>query len=153
MSDHELRVSKIRNGTVLDHLPGGSSLHVLAMLGIDGSEGTGVSVAMNVPSERLGTKDVVKVEERELSQAEVDVLSLIAPRASVNIVREYEVREKKRVERPDSVAGVLACPNSSCITNAREPVETRFDVLDDGVRCGYCEEIIREGIADHLDVA
>ncbi|GAB7093659.1 aspartate carbamoyltransferase regulatory subunit [Halolamina litorea] len=153
MSDHELRISKIRDGTVLDHLPGGSALHVLAMLGIDGSEGTGVSVAMNVPSGRLGGKDVVKIEERELSQAEVDVLSLIAPRATVNIVREYDVTEKKRVERPESVRGVLACPNSSCITNAGEPVETRFDVLDDGVRCGYCEEIIREGIADHLDVA
>jgi len=122
------------------------------MLGIDGSGGVGVSVAMNVPSARLGTKDVVKVEERELSQAEVDVLSLIAPKATVNIVREYDVLEKKRVERPESVAGVLACPNSSCITNAEEPVRTRFDVLEDGVRCGYCEEIIREGIADHLDV-
>jgi len=152
MSDHELRVSKIRDGTVLDHLPGGSALHVLAMLSIDGSGGVGVSVAMNVPSARLGTKDVVKVEERELSQAEVDVLSLIAPKATVNIVREYDVLEKKRVERPESVAGVLACPNSSCITNAEEPVRTRFDVLEDGVRCGYCEEIIREGIADHLDV-
>ncbi|KPN31168.1 aspartate carbamoyltransferase regulatory chain [Halolamina pelagica] len=152
MSDHELRVSKIRDGTVLDHLPGGSALHVLALLGIDGSEGTGVSVAMNVPSDRMGTKDVVKVEERELSQAEVDVLSLIAPRATVNIVQEYAVIEKKRVERPESVAGVLACPNSSCITNADEPVTTRFDVLDDGLRCSYCEEIIREGIADHLDV-
>ena len=153
MSDHELRVSKIRDGTVLDHLPGGSALNVLAMLGIDGSEGTGVSVAMNVPSDRLGTKDVVKVEERELSQAEVDVLSLIAPRATVNIVREYEVREKKQAERPESVVGVLACPNSSCITNADEPVKSRFDVLDDGVRCAYCEEIVREGIAEHLDVA
>ena len=153
MSDHELRVSKIRDGTVLDHLPGGSALNVLAMLGIDGSEGTGVSVAMNVPSDRLGTKDVVKVEERELSQAEVDVLSLIAPRATVNIVREYEVREKKQAERPESVVGVLACPNSSCITNADEPVKSRFDVLDDGVRGAYCEEIGREGIAEHLDVA
>ncbi|MFW5911126.1 MAG: aspartate carbamoyltransferase regulatory subunit [Halolamina sp.] len=152
MSDHELRVSKIRDGTVLDHLPGGSALNVLAMLGIDGSEGTGVSVAMNVPSGRLGTKDVVKVEERELSQDEVDVLSLIAPRATVNIVREYEVREKKQAERPDTVVGLLACPNSSCITNDTEPVETRFEVLDDGVRCDYCEEIIREGIAAHLNV-
>jgi len=150
MSDHELRVSKIRNGTVLDHLPGGSALNVLALLSIDGSEGTGVSVAMNVPSDRLGTKDVVKVEERELSQAEVDVLALIAPRASVNIVREYEVTEKNRVERPDRVEGVLSCPNSNCITNAEEPVESRFAVLEDGLRCAYCDGIIRERIAAHL---
>jgi aspartate carbamoyltransferase regulatory subunit len=152
MNDHELRVSKIRNGTVLDHLPGGSALNVLALLSIDGSGGTGVSVAMNVPSDRLGTKDVVKVEERELSQEEVDVLALIAPRATVNIVREYEVTEKNRVERPERVEGVLVCPNSNCITNADEPVRSRFAVLDDGVRCEYCNEIVREGIADHLKV-
>lgn len=151
MSDHELRVSKIRDGTVLDHLHAGTALHVLALLGIDGDEGIGVSVAMNVPSDRLASKDVVKVEERELSQDEVDVLSLIAPEATVNIVRDYDVTEKKRVERPETVRGVLVCPNRNCITNAGEPVVTRFEVLDDGVRCAYCDEIVRDDIVDHLD--
>jgi len=95
MSDHELRVSKIRDGTVIDHVEGGQALNVLAILGIDGSEGYGVSVGMNVPSDRLGRKDIVKVEERELSQSEVDVLSLIAPEATINIVRDFEVVENR----------------------------------------------------------
>ena len=152
MSDHELRVSKIRDGTVIDHVEGGQALNVLAILGIDGSEGFGVSVGMNVPSDRLGRKDIVKVEERELSQSEVDVLSLIAPEATINIVRDFEVVEKNRVTRPDSVAGVLSCPNRNCITNAGEPVDTRFDVVADGVRCDYCSTILRADIADHIDV-
>ncbi|MFD1569597.1 aspartate carbamoyltransferase regulatory subunit [Halorubrum laminariae] len=152
MSDHELRVSKIRNGTVIDHVEGGQALNVLAILGIDGSEGLGVSVVMNVPSDRLGRKDVVKVEDRELSQSEVDVLSLIAPEATINIIREFEVAEKNRVTRPDSVSGVLSCPNRNCITNAGEPVETRFDVVADGVRCDYCSTILRTDIAEHIDV-
>jgi len=152
MSDHELRVSKIRNGTVIDHVEGGQALNVLAILGIDGSEGLGVSVVMNVPSDRLGRKDVVKVEGRELSQSEVDVLSLIAPEATINIIREFEVAEKNRVTRPDSVTGVLSCPNRNCITNAGEPVETRFDVVADGVRCDYCSTILRTDIAEHIDV-
>ncbi|MGZ0748615.1 MULTISPECIES: aspartate carbamoyltransferase regulatory subunit [unclassified Haloparvum] len=150
--DRELRVSKIRNGTVIDHVTGGQALNVLAILGIDGSEGFGVSIGMNVPSDRLGRKDVVKVEERELSQSEVDVLSLIAPEATINIIRDYEVVEKNRVERPDSVTGVLSCPNHNCITNEDEPVRPRFDVVSEGVRCGYCSEIIREDIAEHIDV-
>lgn len=150
--DRELRVSKIRNGTVIDHVTGGQALNVLAILGIDGSEGFGVSIGMNVPSDRLGRKDVVKVEERELSQSEVDVLSLIAPEATINIIRDYEVVEKNRVERPDSVTGVLSCPNHNCITNEDEPVRPRFDVVSEGVRCGYCSEIIRENIAEHIDV-
>ena len=152
MSDHELRVSKIRNGTVIDHVEGGQALNVLAILGIDGSEGLGVSVGMNVPSDRLGRKDLVKVEGRELSQSEVDVLSLIAPEATINIIREFEVVEKNRVTRPDRVVGVLSCPNRNCITNADEPVATRFEVVADGVRCDYCATVLRSDLAAHIDV-
>ena len=88
MTDTELRVSKIENGTVIDHISGGQALNVLAILGIDGTSGEEVSVGMNVPSDRLGRKDIVKVEGRELNQNEVDVLSLIAPAATINIIRE-----------------------------------------------------------------
>jgi len=151
MSDRELRVSKIRNGTVIDHVSGGQALNVLSILGIDGSEGLGVSVVLNVPSDRLGLKDVVKVEDRELSQSEVDVISLIAPEATINIIREFDVVEKNRVDRPETVIGLLSCPNRNCITNANEPVETKFDVVDEGVRCTYCGTIIREELATHID--
>jgi len=151
MSDRELRVSKIRNGTVIDHVSGGQALNVLSILGIDGSAGLGVSVVMNVPSDRLGLKDVVKVEDRELSQSEVDVISLIAPEATINIIREFDVVEKNRVDRPETVIGLLSCPNRNCITNANEPVETKFDVVDEGVRCTYCGTIIREELATHID--
>ena len=151
MTDKQLRVSKIENGTVIDHVPGGQALNVLAIVGIDGSGGEQVSVGMNVPSDRLGRKDVVKIEDRELSPEEVDVLSLIAPRATINIVREYEVSEKLRVSRPERVVGVLLCPNANCITTEEEPVESSFEVLSDGVRCGYCDTIVRDEIADLID--
>ncbi|QCC47877.1 aspartate carbamoyltransferase regulatory subunit [Halobellus limi] len=153
-TDRELRVSKIRNGTVIDHLAAGQALNVLALLGIDGSGGESVSVGMNVPSDKLAKKDIVKVEDRELSQSEVDVLAVIAPEATINIVREYDVVEKKRIDRPESVDGVLSCPNRNCITNDDEPIRTRFAVLDDALRCDYCGEIVREDeVATHLDVA
>ena len=153
MTDTELRVSKIENGTVIDHISGGQALNVLAILGIDGTSGEEVSVGMNVPSDRLGRKDVVKVEGRELSQNEVDVLSLIAPAATINIIRGFEVAEKHRVSRPGEVTGVLSCPNANCITTESEPVDSRFEVLEDGVRCTYCSTIIRESIATHIGVA
>jgi aspartate carbamoyltransferase regulatory subunit len=148
--DPQLRVSKIRNGTVIDHVTAGQALNVLAILGIDGTGGEEVSVGMNVPSGRIERKDVVKVEGRELSQAEVDVLSLIAPEATINIIRDYEVVRKTRVQRPDAVVGVIECPNHNCITNADEPVESEFDVLDEGIRCRYCDTILREGIAAQI---
>mgnify|MGYP000150208098 CR=1 FL=1 len=150
MTDTELRVSKIRNGTVIDHVAAGESLHVLTLLDIDGSGGEAVSLGMNVPSQTMGKKDVVKVEDRELSQAELDVLSLIAPDATINIIRDYDVAEKKHVEPPERVSGVIECPNLDCITNAGEPVEPVFDVLSEGVRCAYCETILRDDITDYL---
>jgi len=152
MPDKQLRVSKIESGTVVDHITGGQALNVLALLGIDGSTGEAVSVAMNVPSDRLGRKDVVKVENRELSDTELDVLSLIAPEATINIIRSYNVIEKKRVERPDRVVAILACRNRECITNTDEPIDAKFEVLPDGVRCEYCGTIIREDLADHLAI-
>lgn len=148
----ELRVSKIEDGTVIDHITGGQALNVLAILGIDSSSGEAVSVGINVPSDRLGRKDIVKVEGRELSPEEVDVLSLIAPAATINIVRDFEVVEKSRVERPDEVVGVLSCPNANCITTGAEPVESHFAVLEDGVRCVYCDTILREDLAAHISV-
>jgi len=148
--DRQLRVSKIESGTVIDHITSGQALNVLAILGIDGSGGEAVSIGMNVPSDRLGSKDIVKVEGRELSQSELDVLSLIAPAATINIIREYDVVEKHRVDRPGEVVGILQCPNHNCVTTEDEPVASRFEVLDDGVRCVYCDTIIREDLAGHI---
>jgi aspartate carbamoyltransferase regulatory subunit len=148
--DRELRVSKIESGTVIDHITSGQALNVLAILGIDGTSGDAVSIGMNIPSGRLGTKDIVKIEGRELSQSELDVLSLIAPAATINIIRDYDVVEKHRVDRPKEVTGVLQCPNHNCISTEDEPVDSRFEVLDDGVRCVYCDTIIREDLAAHI---
>ncbi|QGN07094.1 aspartate carbamoyltransferase regulatory subunit [Halorhabdus sp. CBA1104] len=150
-TDEQLRVSKIPRGTVIDHITGGEAMHVLSILGIEGGDGDTVSIVMNAPSDRLGAKDIVKVEDRELSQAELDVLSLIAPAATINIIRDFEVIEKHRVSRPAEVVGVLSCPNHNCITTGNEPVDSRFDVLDEGVRCAYCETIVRDDIADLID--
>lgn len=150
MTETKLRVSKIESGTVVDHIRGGQALNVLSILGIDGDSGEEVSIGMNVPSDRLGRKDIVKIEGRELSENEVDVLSLIAPAATINIVRAFEVVEKHHVTRPKIVSGILSCPNPNCITSADEPVDSRFDVLEDGVRCAYCETIIRDSIASYI---
>jgi len=149
--DEQLRVSKIRNGTVIDHITGGQAMHVLSILGIDGEDGDTLSIVMNAPSDRLGKKDIVKIEDRELSQAELDVLSLIAPEATINIIRDFAVVEKHVVNRPEEVVGVLTCPNRNCITTANEPVASRFEVLDDGVRCCYCDTIVRDDIADLIE--
>jgi len=146
-SIEELRIRKIKNGTVIDHLPQHSSLIVLKILGITGKEGNIVSIAMNVPSQRLGKKDIVKVEDRELSAQEADKIALIAPRATINIIRDYEVVEKRRAKLLNLIKGFPRCANPTCISNSSEPVQYTFHVEREEplrLRCHYCNYIMEK---------
>lgn len=141
----------IRNGTVIDHIAPGNAIRVLRILGMPRSGWTSIiTAAMNVPSSR-GRKDILKIEDRELDPAEVNKISLIAPNATINIIREYEVVRKERVELPEKVSGLVKCPNPNCVTNA-EPVKTQFVVRErDPLRlaCGYCDREVKD-IAEHI---
>jgi len=142
-----LRVTKIREGTVIDHITAGYALIVLRILGITGREGFVVSVAMNVPSQKLGRKDIVKIEGRELSPEEVDRIALVAPKATINIIRDYEVVRKHRVRLPKIIRNIIKCMNPACITNSREPVEPTFYVISEEplkLRCHYCGRIMEQ---------
>lgn len=140
-----LLVSKIKDGTVIDHITGGQSLDVVRILGITGRTGGIVLIAMNVPSKLLGVKDIVKVEGRELKPEEVDKIALLAPQASINIIRDYNVMDKKLVKLPNEIQGTLKCGNPACISNSNEPVQPRFYVKSQEpllVRCHYCGYIM-----------
>lgn len=141
MSEQELRVEKIREGTVIDHITGGAALAVLRILKISGHEGFVVSVLMNVPSKKLGKKDIVKIEGRELSPAEVDSIALLAPKATVNIIRNSEVIKKEKIKPPKEISTLLKCTNSTCITNSSEPIKAIFQLDTEEpliLRCYYC---------------
>jgi aspartate carbamoyltransferase regulatory subunit len=114
-----------------------------------------VSVLMNVPSGEMKAKDVVKVEGRELDPEEVDTIALIAPKSTINIIRNYEVVHKFRTDRPREVVGLIRCGNPNCISNTNEPVSSKF-VVESGegddvvLRCSYCEFVLDHEIAEHL---
>lgn len=152
MIEKEMRVRRIEHGTVIDHITAGQALNVLRILGVSGTTSAVVSVAMNVPSGAIGSKDIVKVEGRELEEEEVDRISLIAPNATINIIRDFEVVEKYRVDLPERLEGVVKCSNPNCISNTNEPVISKFLVNKKPVelRCIYCDHVISEGIAEQL---
>lgn len=148
----ELRVTPIKNGTVIDHIPAGMALKVLKILGIGDGVASTVTVAMHVPSRAMGWKDIVKVEDRELGAREVEKIALIAPTATVNVIRNYNVAEKRRVTLPDRAVGILRCANPNCISNAREPVDAEFIVKSKAplrVFCKYCDREL-EDVAAHI---
>ncbi len=150
-----LIVRRIRNGTVIDHIKAGEALRVLEILDPDLLMEKVVAVVMNVKSKKMGRKDIVKVEEVELTPEQVNKIALISPRATINIIRNYQVAEKRYVKVPDRVDGIIRCNNPTCITNhPKESIRSVFlRVSEDPLifRCYYCgSEMKREEIAKQL---
>jgi len=142
-----LRVSKIKDGTVIDHITGGHALDVIKILRITGRVDGVVTVAMNVPSKTVGVKDMVKIEGRELKSEEVDKIALLAPHATINIIRNYKVAEKQRVKLPKVIRGIVKCANPACISNSKEPVQPTFYVDSEEplrLSCHYCGYIMEK---------
>lgn len=146
IEDPQLLIRRIKEGTVIDHIRAGEALRVLQILGITGKEGEIVSIAMNVPSSKIGKKDMVKVANRFLKSEETDKLALVAPQATVNIIKNYKVAEKRKVELPIVFRGLLRCPNPTCVSNmAHEPIVSTIDVIDREtplLRCRFCQRLI-----------
>ena len=148
MSENELRVMKIREGTVIDHINSGTALSVLRILGLTGKGENVVTIAMNVTSKKLGRKDIVKVEERIINSEEADKIALIAPKATINIIRDYSVVAKQKTKLPQVIRGIVKCDNLSCISNGHEPIQPTFFVEREDplrLRCYYCNRIMRQG--------
>jgi len=99
---------------------------------------------MNVPSKKLGRKDIVKIENRRLTTNEVNKISIISPTATLNIIENRNVKEKKKVVLPNVLENIIKCPNTNCITNSNEPMKTKFIIEKKEpvkLRCFYCERI------------
>ena len=147
----ELKVPLIKDGTVIDHITAGNAVKVLHILGIPKSSSSIVSVAMNVRS-KYGKKDIVKVENRELDPHEVNKIALIAPKATINFIRDYEVAKKYKVKLPNEIIGIVSCSNPTCVSNAKEPVKSRFKIINKDparIKCYYCERE-PDDIADRI---
>ena len=119
---HDLRINRIKHGTVLDHIVSGRAFNVLSALDINGTDGNQVSVAMNVSSKQYKKKDIIKIENRILAVEETNRLALITPHSTINIIENYEIIEKRNVELPKKFTGVFRCTNPTCISNSNEQI-------------------------------
>ncbi len=141
----QLLVRRIKNGTVIDHIESPRALLVLNILNITGQEGNVITVALNVPSIKHGKKDIIKVENKFLEKKETDKLALIAPNATINIIKNYTLSEKRRIQLPDNIIGFFKCPNLRCITNTEEGLISKIEIIDKKsiiLRCQYCARSI-----------
>lgn len=143
MSTHkQLQVSAIENGTVIDHIPADSLFKVITILSLDKIPHQ-ITFGTNFDSRKLGKKAIIKVSQKFFEDDEINKIALVAPDVKLNIIRDYEVAEKREVRIPDVVIGIVKCFNPKCITN-NEHIVTRFKVEDKrelALKCHYCEKI------------
>ncbi len=141
MNKKERLVAAIENGTVIDHIPAEKTYQVVSVLGLEKLT-TPVTIGNYFESKKIGKKGIIKVSDKFFTDAEISQLSVVAPKAVLNIIHDYEVSEKKMVETPDEIRGIVKCNNPVCITN-NEPMETVFNVVDKEhgiIKCRYCDK-------------
>lgn len=141
----ELQVAALENGTAIDHIPPSQLFKVASLLGLEKMNNT-ITIGNNFQSKKMEYKGVIKIANKFFEEDEINRISLIAPNVILNIIRDYEVVEKKTVTLPEELVDVVKCNNPKCITN-NEPMLSRFEVIDKGegsIRCRYCERKINK---------
>ncbi|HEY6914439.1 MAG TPA: aspartate carbamoyltransferase regulatory subunit, partial [Paludibacter sp.] len=126
MSTKELKVAALRNGTVIDHIPADKLFKVVSILHLDTCLNQ-ITLANNLESAKIGSKGLVKISERALAEDETNKIALIAPNAKINIIRDFQVVEKRPLILPDEIREIVQCNNPVCVTN-NQPISTRFQV-------------------------
>lgn len=137
----ERLVAAIKNGTVIDHIPAEKTYQVVNLLKLQELP-VPVTIGYNYPSSKIGKKGIIKVSDKFFTDEEISRLSVVAPNVVLNIIHDYEVVEKKTVETPDELRGIVKCNNPKCITN-NEPMFTVFNIVDKvhGIlKCHYCDK-------------
>ena len=141
MGKKELQVAAIENGTVIDHIPSEKTYEVARLLHLTDID-VPTLIGYNLPSKRLGKKGIIKITNKYFTDEEISRLSVIAPNVVLNIIKDYEVVEKKMVVTPNELHGIIKCNNPKCTTN-NEPMDTFFTVIDKEkgiVKCHYCDK-------------
>ncbi|MCP9267353.1 aspartate carbamoyltransferase regulatory subunit [Xenorhabdus sp. XENO-1] len=140
--DHQLQVEAIKCGTVIDHIPAHIGFKLLSLFKLTETDQR-ITIGLNLPSNQLGRKDLIKIENTFLTEQQANQLAMYAPHATVNNIENYEVVKKVPINLPGQIDSILVCPNSNCISH-NEPVESSFYVIptadDVIVRCKYCEK-------------
>ncbi len=137
----QLQVAALENGTVIDHIPAGKLFTVVSLLGLQ-HMGNNITIGFNLESEKLGKKGIIKIADKYFCDEEINRIAVVTPNVVLNIIRDYEVVEKREVCLPDHLHGLVKCSNPVCVTN-NEPMQTLFEVVDKEnrvVKCHYCEK-------------
>jgi len=142
MIKKELIVSALENGTVIDHIPSKNVFQVIKILNLE-NYANQILFGINLESKKFGKKGIIKVHNKFFQKEEINKIALVAPSATLIIIKDFQIIEKTQVQIPNHIEGIVKCFNPNCITNA-EKVVTKFTLVTDTelkLRCHYCEKI------------
>ena len=142
MTKKELIVSALENGTVIDHIPSKSVFQVIKILNLE-NHANQILFGINLKSKKFGNKGIIKVHKKFFKKEEINKIALVAPSATLIIIKDFQIIEKTQVQIPNHIEGIVKCFNPNCITNV-EKVVTKFTLVSDEelkLRCHYCEKI------------
>jgi len=146
MSEEKLKIDKISKGTVIDHIDAGYALTILNLTRLDESKNL-MTIGVNVTSKKYRTKDIIKIENVFLNETQMQQISILSPNATISLIENYKVIEKKKVKLPAIIKRLILCINQTCISNSnKEPIDSEFLVLDEKplkIQCVYCERIYK----------
>ncbi|MDR1780394.1 MAG: aspartate carbamoyltransferase regulatory subunit [Tannerella sp.] len=142
-----MQVAALENGTVIDHIPPEHLFKVAQILKLY-KETHRITIGNNLDSRKIGKKGIIKISDRYFTEQEISSIALVAPKARLNIIRNFQVSkdEKKDVTLPDQITDIVKCNNPKCISN-NEPMPSKFTVIDKDnvtIRCHYCERKINQ---------
>ncbi len=141
----ELVVVSLENGTVIDHIPCDKLFKVVSILDLDKMESQ-ITIGNNLKSKKQGKKGIIKISNVFFEPDVINKIALIAPDAKINIIKDYEVVEKRNIDLPDELKDIVHCLNPKCISN-NEPIASHFHVMDKKnirIKCHYCEKAINQ---------
>ena len=138
MTNNEMIGAAIQDGTVIDHIPSEKTYQVATLLKLNEMT-TPVTIGYNLRSKKLGKKGIIKIENKFFTDEEISRLSVVAPNIVLNVIKDFEVIEKKTVTTPRVIKGIVKCNNPKCVTN-NEPMPTLFHVENGILTCHYCEK-------------
>lgn len=137
-----LQVEAIKEGVVIDHIPATQGVKIIKCLNLFASK-VRITVGFNLPSKMMGLKDLIKIENRQFNEQEVNQLAVFASNATINIIENYKVVKKTKMSFPSSIKALFTCPNSNCISH-NEPVNSFFHLSERKnntvLQCYYCEK-------------
>ena len=142
MENNQLKVTAIKNGTVLDHIPAENLFKVLNILNLTELENP-ITIGSNLESKSFGKKGIIKISDKFFKDEEINRIALVAPHATINIIKDYQVVEKKVIAVPEKLVGIARCANPMCVTN-HQPITTIFTTINKNgslhLLCHYCEK-------------